>query len=207
MRSKLFVPGSRSELFIKALNSSADAISLDLEDSVVEKRKVEAREKVCTFLRLPEVTASDKTIIVRVNGRGTAHFEADILAITQPALDMVNLPKVESARDVRVAADILGKAEKLNGQTKEVRILANIETPKGLRSAAEIATSHPRLAGLQLGLNDLFESLSIDRRDAKNVHAAMFAMRMAAGEGDVFAYDGAFVDIRDKKGFTVKSHT
>lgn len=201
MRSKLFVPGSRKELFAKALSSQADAISLDLEDSVIESRKAEARENVTEFLGSPEVAASDKVIIVRVNAGDTVHFEADILAITHPALTMVNLPKVESSRDVCTAAEILERAEKAAGMTREILILANIETPKGLLAAAEIAAAHPRVVGLQLGLNDLFNSLSIERDDAKNVHAVLFALRMAAGGGDVFAYDGAFADIKDEKGF------
>ncbi len=205
MRSKLFVPGTRSELFAKAQNSQADAISLDLEDSVVESRKDEARDKVVEFLCSSEVAASDKTIIVRVNNRGTAHFESDILAVTKPAVDMVNLPKVESAKDVCAAVEILEKAEKANGVIKTVKILATIETPKGLLSATEVASAHPRVAGLQLGLNDLFESLSIDRQDNKNVHATMLAMRMAAGGANIFAYDGAFADFNDENGFRIEA--
>ena len=205
MRSKLFVPGSRKELFKKALNSKADAISLDLEDSVVESRKAEARINIAEFMQSPEVVASDKTIIVRVNELGSTHFESDILAITLPTLDMVNLPKVESADDVCAAVDILEKAEKANGITNAIQILANIESAKGLLCAAEIAAAHPRVAGLQLGLNDLFESMSIDGSDNKNVHATMFAVRIAAGSAGVFAYDGAFSDIKDENGFRVEA--
>ncbi len=205
MRSKLFVPGSRTELFTKALNSNADAISLDLEDSVVEDRKAEARKNIAEFLRSPDVDASDKIIIVRVNELGSAHFEADILAIMQSTLDMVNLPKVESADDICAAVDVIEQAEKANGISKEVSILANIESPKGVIAAAEIAGAHPRVTGLQLGLNDLVESLSMDRNDIKNVHAVMFAMRMAAGSAGIFAYDGAFADIKDKDGFRAEA--
>lgn len=205
MRSKLFIPATRTELFSKALNSQADAISLDLEDSVLESRKAEARDNLAGFLCSPEVRASDKVIIVRVNEVNMAHCESDIRAITQPALGMINLPKVESARDIHSAVEILEKAEKANGMSRTVRILANIESPKGLLSASEIAASHPRVAGLQLGLNDLFESLSIDRQDNQNIHAAMFYMRMAAGSAGIFAYDGAFADIKDEKAFRAEA--
>ena len=75
MRSKLFVPGSRPELFAKALAGEADGISIDLEDAVEESRKVEARGAVAAFLRA-EPPASGKVIIVRVNGRDTPHFGA-----------------------------------------------------------------------------------------------------------------------------------
>ena len=76
MRSKLFVPGSRPELFAKAMASEADALSFDLEDAVDEARKGQAREELAKFLRaLPANTG--KVIIVRVNGLDTKHFEKD----------------------------------------------------------------------------------------------------------------------------------
>src|SRR6185295_2483268 len=154
MRTKLFVPGSRPELFAKALASEADALSFDLEDAVDEKKKDVARKEVAAFLRsLP--ADRDKTIIVRVNGVDSAHFEADIAAIRGPGLDLVNLPMIESADDVRRSAAV----------TKDIPLMANIETPKGLRNAAEIAGAHPQVRGLQLGFGDLLEPLGIDRYD------------------------------------------
>lgn len=201
MRSKLFVPGSRPDLFGKALSSDADAISIDLEDAVVERRKVEARSIVRDFLQSAEARAASKIIIVRVNAIGTPHFDADIAAIVQPALAMLNLPMAESAADIEHAAAVLQRAEAANGLDQAVTILANIETPKALRNALAVATAHPRVVGLQLGLGDLFEPLGIDRQDARNVHAAMFAMRMAAGEAGVFAYDGAFANVQNAAGY------
>src|SRR5207342_2472775 len=104
MRSKLFVPGSRPELFAKALASDADAISIDLEDAVVEGRKAAARDTVREFLRSSDLAASGKVIIVRVNAIGTPHFERDIAAVAGPGLTLLNLPKPESAADVQFAA-------------------------------------------------------------------------------------------------------
>ncbi|MEO8101164.1 MAG: CoA ester lyase [Betaproteobacteria bacterium] len=201
MRSKLFVPGSRPEYFDKALSSQADAISIDLEDSVVESRKGEARVMVREFLRSAGVRSTNKVIIVRVNAIGTAHFDADVAAIVQPGLAILNLPKPESAADIQVAVAALGRAEAANGLDRRIGILANIETPKALRCAREIALADARVAGLQLGFGDLFEPLGIARRDVRNVHAAMFAMRTAAGEAGVFAYDGAFADVQDEAGY------
>lgn len=205
MRSKLFVPGSRPELFAKALASQADAIAIDLEDSVAENRKVEARALVAQFLQSDEVRATHKVVIVRVNALQTPHFEADVMAITQAGLALLNLPKPESAEDVLTAIAVLARAEAANDVIQPVRILANIETPKALRRASEIAGAHPRVAGLQLGFGDLFEPLGIDRRDRGNVHAAMFAVRMAAGEAGVFAFDGAFADVQDSAGYRAEA--
>jgi len=205
MRSKLFVPGVRAELFPKALASHADAISFDLEDSVIETLKVKARTNVADFLCSFKEITQHKTIIVRTNSLSTEHFEADVMAVAQPSLTMVNLPKVESANDILMAVDVLDKAEAANKLTKEIGIIANIESPKGLLCASEIATAHPRVAGLQLGLNDLFEALSFDRSDTNNLHATMFAVRMAAGNAGIFAYDGAYTDLHDEKGFCAEA--
>src|SRR5688572_26171121 len=110
MRSKLFVPGSRPEFFEKALRSAADALSFDLEDSVDPRRKEEARTEVVRFLRaLP--SDHGKTIIVRVNALDTPYFEADIEAIAESGVDLVNLPKPTSAADVRACADALARSD------------------------------------------------------------------------------------------------
>jgi citrate lyase subunit beta / citryl-CoA lyase len=206
VRSKLFVPGSRPELFAKALAGQADAISIDLEDSVIASRKNEARTIVANFLQSVEVQSSNKLIMVRCNAPGTKYFEPDLLAISQPGLAMVNVPKVESAEEVNATVEVLKSTESANGVTQPIRILANIESPKGLRLVSQIAAAHSRVAGLQLGLNDLFESLAIDRRDTASVHTVMFAIRMAAAESGIFAYDGAFADIEDESGYCAEAN-
>ncbi|WP_342051141.1 MULTISPECIES: HpcH/HpaI aldolase/citrate lyase family protein [unclassified Cupriavidus] len=208
MRSKLFVPGSRPEFFPKAFASEADALSFDLEDAVAEDRKGEARKLLAEMLRSDMARTSGKTLIVRVNGLTTSHFEADIAAVVLPGLDVVNLPKPESPEDVRRAADAIEKAERANGFTskdEKVRLLLNVESPAALRRAAELATAHPRVAGLQLGLGDLFEPNGIHRRNVAAIHAAMFAVRMAAAEANVYAYDTVFANIRDADGFRAEA--
>lgn len=201
MRSKLFVPGSRGELFAKALAGDADAISFDVEDSVPEEGKVRAREQIADILRSAAVRESGKLIIVRINALDSGQFEGDLMAFACPQVALLNLPKARDAADVRRAAAALEYAERRNGVTHPVRLLVNIETPQALRNAAEIAKAHPRVAGLQLGLTDLFESMRMDRHDPLSAHAAMFAVRLAAGEAGCFAYDSAYPDVFDAGGF------
>ena len=204
MRSKLFVPGARPELFGKALASAADAISIDLEDAVVESRKSEARTAVAEFLRSSEAQVSAKSIIVRVNALATPHFAADVRVIAAASLALLNLPKVEAAHEVDSAVATIDRACVDVGLRPTLRILANIESPKGLRNAVEIAT-HPRVAGLQLGYADLFGRYGIERRDPQHVYSVMFAVRMAAAEAGVFAYDGAFPEVKDADGFRAEA--
>ncbi len=199
MRSKLFVPGSRPELFAKAMASEADGLSFDLEDAVDESMKDEARRSLAHFLRALE-PGHGKTIIVRVNGLNTPHFEADIEAVVGPNLDLVNLPKPESADDVRACADAIAIAERRVGMSP-IGILANIESPRAFRLAAEIATASPRVAGLQAGWGDLIEPLDMDRYNPALIEALLLHIRIAAGEGGVWAYDGAFANISDPDGY------
>ena len=199
MRSKLFVPGSRPELFAKAMKSEADALSFDLEDAVDEARKDEARKELAKFLRtLPP--NSGKVIIVRVNGLETPHFEKDLAAIVGPGLDIVNLPKPESPQDVRDCVTVLKKFER-KAKMDPIDILANIESPRSLRLAAEIATASPRVVGLQAGWGDLIEPLDIDRYNPAVIQAIQLQIRVAAGEAGIWAYDGAYANIQDPEGY------
>ncbi len=202
MRSKLFVPASRPELFAKALAGPADAISFDLEDAVQEIQKAEARRVLQVFLQRSSPRPGGKVIIVRVNGLTTPHFDADVAAVAGSAVDMINLPKPESADDVRAAAASLARHERDRGIDRPIGILANIESPRGLRRAAEIASAHPRVVGLQLGLGDLFEPFGIDRTDAQVVHAMQLAVRLAAAEAGLWACDTVYGTVSDPDGYT-----
>ena len=206
MRSKLFVPGIRPDLFAKALASDADAISLDLEDAVPELRKGEARALVAAFLNSDAARTSTQLLIVRVNAVGSPHFKEDLRSLMgTAALGMINVPKVESAAEVVAAADALDAIELALGMTAPMPVLVTIETPRGLSCAGEIATASARVCGLQLGLGDLFEPHGIARSERANVHAAMFTLRLAAAEAGVFAYDGAFSNVGDDAGFQAEA--
>ena len=205
MRSKLFVPGSRPELFDKALASAADGLSFDLEDAVAEPKKAEARATLSAWMDLDSVRHCQKTIIVRVNGMDTPHFEQDIAQVVRSGLNMINLPKPESPDAVRHTVELVERAERANGVNRDglrpVQILLNIETTKALRTAYELACAHPRVAGLQLGLGDLFEPIGVSRKEGFAVKYAMMQLKLAAAEAGVDAYDSAYADIKNTSGF------
>jgi citrate lyase subunit beta/citryl-CoA lyase len=205
MRSKLFVPASRPELFDKALASDADALSFDLEDAVVPERKDEARANLGAFLRSTAALGSDKVLIVRINAADSPWFMADLEMLVGARVDLLNLPKPESADEVRGVVQALAKLEAARGIATPLRLLLNIETPRALRLAHELACADPRVAGLQLGYADLFEPLGISRRDTAALQATMFQVRMAAGEAGVFACDAAFADVGDIEGFRAEA--
>jgi citrate lyase subunit beta/citryl-CoA lyase len=205
MRSKLFVPGARPELFAKAVAGEADALSFDLEDSVPADGKLAARRAVAKFLGGAGASATAKRLIVRCNASETPEFAADIAALAAVPLHLINLPKVDSRDQVLAAIVQIQAAEAAAGTRVPPGLLLTIESPAGLRNAAAIASAHPRIVGLQLGLGDLFEPLGIDRRDAANLHAVLFALCIAAGEAGVYALDGAYPGIDDAAGFEAEA--
>ena len=205
MRSKLFVPATRPELFAKALASAADAICFDLEDAVVPARKDEARATLRAFLVSGLAAESGKTIIVRINAMDTPFFAQDIADMALPAVHLINQPKPESVQQVREVASLLASAEQANQVSLPIGLLLNIESPRALREAAALAAADARVAGLQLGLGDLFEPLGIARRELAAIQHAMFAVRIAAGEAGVYAYDGAFANIADAAGYRAEA--
>lgn len=204
MRSKLFVPGARPELFAKAYASAADAISFDLEDSVPAESKAVARTQVAGFLSARTHGDRGKLAIVRTNAPDSTHFDADLAACLDAGADLINLPKIESAPALRDAVARLEALESQRGLARTAGLLVNIESPRALRHAAAIAAAHPRVAGLQVGLGDLFETAGI-ARSAANVHAVLFQVRMAAAENGAFACDGAFPAIADEAGFRAEA--
>jgi citrate lyase subunit beta/citryl-CoA lyase len=198
MRSKLFVPGSRPELFEKAMRSPADALSFDLEDAVTPDKKAEARRRTSDFLgSLGREHA--KLRIVRVNPVETPLFTEDVDAVVTVGTDLINLPKLESAEEVRRGVEAVIAAEKRKGLTHTIGILINLESPKGLRFANDIACAHERVAGVQFGVGDLFAPYRIERHDAA-LAPVRLAAKMAAAEAGVPAFDTVFVNVADTLG-------
>lgn len=199
MRSKLFVPASRPELFDKALNGAADALSFDLEDAVAPSRKAEARRNLADLLaRMPR--QHDKLIIVRVNALGTPEFLDDIDAVVTTGLDEINLPKLESVEALQACVLAIEAAERRKGLAHRISLLVNVESPQGLRMAAQIAGADSRVSGLQYGLGDLFAPNRIERHEAANAPVRLM-VRLAAVEAGVPAYDTAWTDIADTLGY------
>jgi citrate lyase subunit beta / citryl-CoA lyase len=205
MRSKLFVPGDRPALFAKAMAGEADVLSFDLEDAVAATAKADARTQVAAFLQAAPHRSVGKQVIVRTNAWHSPAWEDDLRAVLPLDIDLINLPKIESAEQLKQAVAEIEAIEARSSVRPGVGLLVNIESPRALRNAVAIASAHPRVRGLQLGLGDLFEPQGIQRTDVRNVHAAQYALRMAAAEAGVFAYDAAFPGLDDEAGFRAEA--
>jgi citrate lyase subunit beta/citryl-CoA lyase len=144
LRSLLFVPGDRPERFAKAAASGADAVILDLEDSVQPERKAEARRAIADYLAGPRMVPS----IVRINPGNGGDIAKDIEALARARPDAVMLPKAEGAASVALVADLFG------GITPPVIPIAT-ETPNAIFELGSYRQCAERLAGLTWGAEDL----------------------------------------------------
>jgi malyl-CoA/(S)-citramalyl-CoA lyase len=152
-RSELAVPATSEKFFEKAAGGSADSIFLDLEDAVAPSRRIEARSNAVRAL--DEIDWGAKTVSVRVNGLGTSWAVSDIIAVARcKRLDMILLPKVETAGDVIFLDRLLGALELETPRERPVGIEILIETTKGLANVEAIAASSSRLEGMIFGVGD-----------------------------------------------------
>lgn len=155
-RSWLFVPGDAPSKLDKALGAGADVVILDLEDSVAEARKPEARRLVADFLRV-HPAPRPAAIFVRINPLSTPHALADLAAVVSAAPDGIVLPKPDSAADATRLDHYLSALEAASGlPAGRIRILPiATETPRALFTLDSYQGASPRLAALTWGAEDL----------------------------------------------------
>ena len=145
LRSVMFVPGNKEDWMRKAPQYGADALILDLEDSVPDAGKAEARALVRKMAE--ELGSAGQTLFVRVNRLETGLTGLDLEAVTCPQIYGILLPKVQEPKDV-VEVDILLKffEQKAGMEIGSICIDPSLETAQGIRSAYEIATASDRVA-------------------------------------------------------------
>jgi citrate lyase subunit beta / citryl-CoA lyase len=155
-RSFLFVPGNRPERFVKALQSGADAVIIDLEDAVPPQAKAEARATVAAWL------SEERPVYVRVNAQGTEWHDEDVRAIAGSAgLRGLVLPK---AQDVHRLTQLAGLIR------ESALLLPIVESAHGLWNALEIARC-PRVERLAFGHLDFQRDLGIDGEEEEILYA------------------------------------
>ena len=153
-RSELAVPGIQQRFLTKATSSPADVIFLDLEDAVAASAKETARGMVIEALNT--LDWGRRTMAVRVNALGTLWALRDIVDIARacPRLDIILLPKAESAFDVQFVAELLASVERETGRERPIGIEVLLESARGIARADEIAASSPRLEAMVFGVGD-----------------------------------------------------
>ena len=161
-RSELAVPGSSTKMFDKALNSDADYIFLDLEDSVSPKDKITARANIIKALKEMNWREKGKTISVRINSLDTHYMYSDLVEIVEQAgehIDTILVPKVGTGSDVYMVDCLLNQIETNKKIKNKIGIECLIETALGMSNIKEIAKSSERLEALHFGVADYAASL------------------------------------------------
>jgi citrate lyase subunit beta/citryl-CoA lyase len=153
-RTYLFVPGNRPERFAKALGTGADAIVLDLEDAVSPTAKTQARDAVLEWFRLATDPVRSRTV-VRINDSRSSEFAEDLRLLRDARVGMVMLPKAEAADDVQL----------VRSDCVDVRVLALIETARGMSRVDEVAASEG-VARLVFGTLDYAVDLDLEIADS-----------------------------------------
>lgn len=152
-RSELAVPATSDRFIASAAKGAADAVFLDLEDAVAPAMRIDARANAVRAL--DEVDWGDKLVAVRVNGLTTQWAISDILAVARCSrLDMILLPKVETADDVIFLDRLLTGLELEMPRQRPLGIEILIETTKGLANVETIAASSDRLEAIIFGVGD-----------------------------------------------------
>jgi citrate lyase subunit beta / citryl-CoA lyase len=207
MRSLLFVPGDSERKLEKSLASGADALIVDLEDSVSPDRKTAARGIAAEFIRDRRAGFAGR-IYVRVNDFASGATDDDLAAVIASAPDGVMLPKCAAAADIGRLSVKLRVQEAEHGQRDgQTAIIALItETAKGLLGGASYTAPMARVAGLTWGAEDLSADLGArETRDGSGRYTDVFRLAravtlLAASAMETAAIDTVFVDYRDEHG-------
>ncbi len=156
LRSLLFVPADSERKIVRAADARADAIILDLEDSVAAGRKAYARDALRAYL---DARAADapSSIVVRINPLGSAYALDDLRAAVHPGVAAIMLPKSEGRQDIDRCASMLDIAEHAIGMRRgQIAILPVVtETAQAVLRLPELAGPMPRLLGMTWGGEDL----------------------------------------------------
>uniref|UniRef100_E6VDY1 Citryl-CoA lyase n=1 Tax=Rhodopseudomonas palustris (strain DX-1) TaxID=652103 RepID=E6VDY1_RHOPX len=204
MRSMLFVPGDSPRKFDKVVQGAADALILDLEDSVVPEKKDEARTLTRTMLQAPR---TGQQLYVRVNALDSGRTLDDLAAVMPAAPDGIVLPKSRGGDEVRTLTlwlDAFEAAARLAAGTTRIVVVAT-ETAGAIFGLGSYQDCSPRLEGLMWGAEDLAASLGASQnRSGGELHSPYRLARdlclMGAAAAGVTAIDAVYTDIDDLAG-------
>jgi citrate lyase subunit beta/citryl-CoA lyase len=206
LRSLLFVPGDSNRKFAKGSGCGADALILDLEDSVVAPKKAEARTHVASLL--DQKSKRDWAFFVRANPFETGLTLEDVAAVVKPGLDGLLIRKANGVADLLRMAHYLDAFEtkaKMPVGTVKLLVVAT-ETPTAMFNLGGYAPAHPRLLGLTWGAEDLSSAIgATSAREPDGSWTEPYRMvrtqcLFAAAAAEIAPIDTLYADFRDGAG-------
>jgi len=203
-QSYLFAPGANERVMVKALTAGADAVVLDLEDSVPASKKDAARRSVARIVA--ERGQNGPPVHVRINRVGDDYSTPDLNAVVRRGLEAVRIPKAEGADAIAAASERVGKLEREHGLAEgSVRFYPTIESALGLVNAGPIARASARVEALVFGEADFAADVGLPELTSflptLMARSTLVTESRAARIGR--PVDGAFTRLDDLAGLTV----
>ncbi len=196
-RSRLYLPGNDPKLAINAGIHGADAVILDLEDSVAPAEKDTARLLVRNTLREIDFLGAERMVRINQGEPGLA----DLDMIIPQAPNLILVPKVEDAQHIRIVHARIEELRTLHGIDEEIFLMPIIESARGAMFAYDIAVAAPGVVALAIGLEDYTADIGAERtlegRESFWMRGAVLNAAKAAG---VQAIDTVFSDVSDMEG-------
>ncbi len=197
-RSLIFVPGNNPRFLEKAKGLQADIVCFDLEDSVPDKEKKNARKLIKTALK----SRSDynSSIFVRTNSPYSGKVPDDLKEIVQKGIDGIVIPKVNNITELKKIEKQLSSIEKKR-KLKPIQIIPSIESTEGVVNTYSISAFSKRIPAVVFGIFDLLNDLGVEY--SKNSEGAFYSrskIPVDAKAAGVVAIDGIWQDLKDTKG-------
>ncbi|GJG37772.1 citrate lyase subunit beta [Prevotella lacticifex] len=196
----MFVPGNNPGMMQDAFIYGPDSIMLDLEDSVTLAEKDTARLLVYNALRT--VDYGNIEMVVRINPLSTPYGHKDVEAVVKAGVDVVRMPKTETADEVREVETAIEKVETELGCVGRTKIMAAVESALGVVNAYAIATASKRMMGIALGAEDYCANLKTQRTpEGTELLLARQTIVVAARAAGIDCIDTVFSNLNDMDAF------
>lgn len=196
----MFIPGNNPSMMQDAYIYHPDSIMLDLEDSVTMAEKDAARMLVHNALKTIDYGNIER--VVRINPLNTPYGKKDVEAVVKGGVDVIRMPKTETADEVREVEAEIERVEKELGCVGRTQIMAAIESALGIVNAYDIATASKRMMGIALGAEDYSANLKTQRtKEGTELQLARETIVVAARAAGIDALDTVFSNLNDMEAF------
>ena len=199
-RTMMFLPGNNPANITDAHIYGPDSIMIDLEDATSINQKDAARFLVYNALKTLDYGKTE--VVVRINALDTPFGREDIKAVVKAGVDVIRLPKSETAQDVIDVDEIITEVEEEMGCQGRTLMMAAIESPTGVINAVDIAKASPRMMGIALGAADYVTNLKTQRsKHGWELFAARSQIVLAARNAGIACFDTVNTNLSDMDAF------
>ena len=205
LRSLLFVPGNKENMLEKAAGLRPDILVPDMEDSVPNAEKDNARKTIQSFL--PRLAETGVPIMPRVNSLDSGWLESDLAAVVGPDILGLSIGKINGPLDIDTVSDLLAELERAVDLTVgSLKLIPWLESARAIVKCYEICMSNPRIIGVAFGAEDFTHDMGIERlEDESEVAYARNVLCIAARAAHVTALDTPYFHFKDEAGLKLNS--